>query len=60
MITTSFDSPYNQTKFLDVPLYIQAKFDLISPVSMLLDQHNSFTNFITKNNCLCWLFSRHL
>lgn len=35
IITTSFDSSYNQTKFLDIPLYIQAKFDLISPVSML-------------------------
>ena len=35
VVTTSFDSPYNQNKFLDIPLYIQAKFDLISPVSML-------------------------
>lgn len=35
IITTSFHSSYNHTKFLDIPLYIHAKFDLISPVSML-------------------------
>lgn len=58
IIITSFDSSYNRTKFLDIPLYIQAKFDLISCLDAL-SQHNSFKNFITKNNCLYWLFSRH-